>query len=74
MSNASLSTDDVAHLAHVVIVEDEARNTIRIFEYERGLIEEAHLFAQNTALSPGFKGRVIVTVRVRTIGRLTCKS
>ncbi|MEM0964824.1 MAG: hypothetical protein AAGJ81_01565 [Verrucomicrobiota bacterium] len=60
----AISTDDVKDLPHIVIVENEGE--LKLFEYERGQMEQAHKQAQDYAMRNG--GRAIVAVRVRQCG------
>lgn len=67
MSHQSLSTDDIAHMPHIVIVE--SAEGIRVIEFDRGQMMLAHEKAREIALDARFNGRVIVAMRVRQIGR-----
>jgi hypothetical protein len=62
-----MSTDDIAHMPHVVIVESDSG--ISIVEFDRGLMSAAHEHAQRIAMNSEFNGRVI-----RTIERLKPKA
>lgn len=64
-----MSTDDVYKYPHVVIVETPS--SIKIVEFENDTKPSpggaAHDYAMNIAMGENFYGRIIVTMRIRTM-------
>jgi len=64
---SKITTDDLAHLPHIVILENEGE--LKLVEFDAGQMHQAHILAQDHIMNNG--GRAIVAARVRQCGDFT---